>query len=117
MAAAAAAAIVGALPIMDIYGKLEGEGLCVENSISHVGQPEKIEGLSKNEAKHRMSEWVKKDPEHNVADCTYWFGVLGGSWTIRLYRAEGDIVFKKYDGKHGIDIDNNKFKYKGKIQE
>ena len=113
MAAAAAevaAAVANALPIKEIIDDINGKAFCVEaGGLSKVNLPEKRGGLSWSEAERQMNAFVKKDPANNLADYTGWFGFPAFNYVIRLYKANGVVVFKEYGGTHGVVCDGSAY--------
>ena len=109
---AAAATIVGALPWNDIYDDVKGKALCIEHVGSAVHLPEKKSGLSWGKAEEIMNNFVRENPKQHCADYTYWF--MGG-YTVRLYKAEGDIRVTEQSGDHNVIIDGASFAYNVKF--
>ena len=108
--AAASAAVAGALPFGEIYGDINGKAFCVETGgLSKVNLPEKRENLSWSEAERQMNEFVNEDPANNIADYTGWFSIPSYNYVIRLYKANGVVLFKEYAGTHGVVCDGSAF--------
>ena len=80
--------------------------------LSMVNIPEKRQDLSWSEAERQMNEFVKEDPKNNIADYTGW-AITG--YVIRLYKANGVVVLKEYEGTHGIVCDGSAFQHKASL--
>ena len=113
MAAAAAevaAAVANALPIKEIIDDINGKAFCVEaGGLSKVNLPEKRGGLSWSEADRQMKEFVETEPANNIADYTGFFSIPSFSYEIRLFKANGVVLFKEYAGTHGVVCDGSAF--------
>ena len=56
---------------------------------------------------------MKEDPKNNIADYTGWTSAPAKlSYTIRLYKANGAVLLKEYEGTHGIVCDGPAFQHK-----
>ena len=110
--AAAAQAIIQALPIEQMYNGIVGCGMCVETACSRVNLVDKKSNLSWAAAERAMRDFVAKDPKNRVADYTKWFGA---GYTVRFYVAKGVVAFKSYGGSHDIVINGADFQHKTRI--
>ena len=107
--AAAAGGVAGALPMAEIYGDIQGKAFCVEAGLSKVNLPDKRENLSWSEAQRQMKAFVEADPANNIADYTGFFSIPSFSYEIRLFKANGVVLFKEYAGTHGVVCDGSAF--------
>jgi len=113
--AAAAGGVAGALPMAEIYGDIQGKAFCVEAGLSKVNLPDKRENLSWSEAQRQMKAFVEADPANNIADYTGWFSIPAKNYVIRLYKANGEVVFKAYSGDHDVVCDGSAFVHKKSV--